>query len=109
MHRLENGSGIADIEAILMDIETKQVPVIGRRGGRQRHAGDPRPQALQPEREPAALETGVAGEEDAAVAIDLVERHDSQTFHGALPPTHSSSNWILSRKVSIGSQKPACL
>jgi len=31
------------------------------------------------------------------------------TFHGALPLLHNSSRCILSRRVSIGCQKPECL
>jgi hypothetical protein len=31
-----------------------------------------------------------------------------QTFHGALPASHNPSSTALSRKVSIGCQKPRC-
>src|SRR5260370_40591981 len=72
----------------------------------QRKPGHPRAQPMQPQREPAALETGVPGQEDAAPTPEL--RCHDQTFHGAAPLAQSSSSCRLSRSVSIGRQKPWC-
>jgi len=76
-----------------------------RRGVRcQRKTGDLRAHRLQPQRNPAAFETGMTRQKDA-LTLPKCAVH-SHTFHGALPDCQSSSKWILSRSVSIGCQKP---
>ena len=62
--------------------------------GRQRQTGNPGPHLGQPQRQPAAFETGMARYQHAAsapepFAIGLV-RHCYHTFHGA-PSDHSFS------------------
>ena len=66
-----------------------------------------RAQALQPQRQPASLEAGVAGEKDFFPTPEF--RFHVQTFQGALPELHKASRWFLSRSVSIGCQKPSCV
>ena len=58
-------------------------------GGGQGVACDLRSHLLQPERQPASLEAGVAGQEDAFAAPEL--RIHAHTFQGAWPVLHSSS------------------
>ncbi|MCY1418488.1 hypothetical protein D9M71_340490 [compost metagenome] len=67
--------------------------------------GDLGTQALQPKRQPAALETGVAGDQDALAGPE--RRAQAHCFHGASPLLHNCSRWFLSRRVSIGCQKPS--
>ena len=58
---------------------------------------------LEPEAQPSAFETRVAGDEDALAGPGAgVHQH----FHGA-PCCHNSSRWRRSRSVSIGCQKPS--
>ncbi len=79
-----------------------------RRQGDARHH---RAQSMKHEREPCALETGMAREQDALATPKARTGRSrySQTFHGAFPETQSSSNAFLSRWVSIGCQKPSML
>jgi hypothetical protein len=58
--------------------------------------------------EPRAEEAGRAGDEDAppGPAAERALRAHAHTFHGARPEAHSSSSRRLSRRVSIGCQKP---
>ncbi len=77
------------------------------RGG-EREPGDVGAEPLQPERQPRALEAGVAGEEDALAAPECRAAGAAhQRFQGARPDCHSSSSRFLSRSVSIGCQKPS--
>ena len=76
------------------------------RGWFQRIAHHFRPQRLQPEADPAALEAGVACNKNAPAAPERgIHGH---IFQGALPLVHMSSSCTLSRKVSMGCQKPGC-
>ncbi len=61
--------------------------------------------ALQPQAEPTALEAGMTRDEDAAPPP---ESRAHQVFHGASPRCQRSSSMILSRRLSIGRQKPVC-
>src|SRR4029453_5074851 len=71
--------------------------------GRLGESGDRGAQLLQPQAEPGALEAGVAGPEDAAVAPEA----QAQTFQGGDAPVQSSSSKRRSRMVSMGCQKPS--
>jgi len=64
-----------------------------------------RTESLQPKAEPTSLESSMPGEEDATSGPELVHDH---FFQGALPVSQSSSSISLSRRVSIGCQKPSC-
>ena len=78
--------------------------------GREREAGDVGAEPLEPQRRPAALEAGVAGEQHPAAAPELgagQRRVHAHIFHGARPEAQWLSSWFLSRNVSIGCQKPA--
>src|SRR5450756_3067261 len=73
-----------------------------------------RPQQKQPLRQPGTLEPCEPRDEDAPVGLVAVEqlihsrlRH-FQTFQGACPSDHSVSSKFLSRRVSMGCQKPSC-
>lgn len=57
-------------------------------------------------REPRALEARVPREKDVPARTEVA--HFSHTFHGALPSTQSASRNVLSRRVSMGCQKPWC-
>src|SRR5436305_1522341 len=72
----------------------------------QRIASDFRAHGLQPQAQPAALETGVTGDEYTPPSPKVGSTH--QFLHGGVPDCHSSSSRILSRSVSIGCQKPVC-
>ena len=74
---------------------------IGLGGGVKRISSNLRSPAGKPEREPAALESRVAGQEDPSPLPRIYH-----VFHGALPLAQSSSSLCLSRSVSIGCQKP---
>jgi ATP-dependent helicase IRC3 len=67
-----------------------------------RHA---RAHRLEPEREPAALEAGVPGQEDAAAAPEGALY--SHSFQGGVPDSHSSCRWRMSRTVSTAYQNPS--
>ena len=71
-------------------------------GRGKREAGDVGAELVQPQRQPAALEAGMTGDQHAAAAPGIAFH---QHFHGA-PLAHNSSRWTLSRSVSIGCQKP---
>jgi len=74
---------------------------------RQGEAGDLRAELQQPQGQPAALEAGVAREQNAPPTPEgRIRGH--QRFQGALPFSHSSSRCTRSRRVSIGCQKPWC-
>ena len=81
---------------------------LGRR--RQRIAMHFRAHVGQPQAQPAALEAGVAGHEDALAAPEfpLVGHAHGQVFQGALPEVQRSSSRFFSRSVSIGCQNPSC-
>ena len=85
----------------------KQVGVAVRR---QAHAAHLRAHLAQPQRQPAALEAGVAGEQHPLARPepggDACVGHQFHTFQGARPAAQSSSSFWRSRKVSIGCQKP---
>ena len=83
---------------------------IGLSGGRQRHAGHLRAQALQPQGQPGTFEAGVAGDQHAFAAPEVgIRAHRGyQHFQGARPDCHRSSSRFFSRSVSIGCQKPVC-
>ena len=77
--------------------------------GRQGEAGCPRAEPPQPQRGPGALEAGVAGQQHAAAAPEIgrgERRAHAHVFHGARPDAQCASSRFLSRKVSIGCQKP---
>src|SRR4030095_12497355 len=76
---------------------------MGGGGGRRGEADDLAAERLQPQAEPGALEAGVAGDEDAAVAPEA----QAQPFQGGDAPAHSSSSARRSRMVSMGCQKPS--
>src|SRR5690606_34253054 len=79
---------------------------LGRADGfRQRVSRGHGAQFLQPQREPGPLETRVSGQEDLASVPEFRCHH---VFQGALPRLHNSSRCCLSRRVSIGCQKPSC-
>ena len=71
--------------------------------------GDLRAKFPQPQHQPRALESGVASDQHASTRIDVAEQTQGHTFQGALPDCQSSSSLVLSRKVSIGCQKPRCV
>src|SRR5438105_248224 len=71
------------------------------RVGRQRESVDRSAQLAQPEREPAALEARVSGEQDPLPAVRAYH-----VFQGAWPLFHASLSMPYSRAVSIGCQKP---
>ncbi len=73
--------------------------------GDQSQPGHRGPEPRQPVGKPAALEAGVAGDQNPLAAPER-GRRIHQTFHGALPDCHSVSSITLSRRVSIGCQKP---
>lgn len=63
---------------------------IGRR--RQRQTRDLGPELMQPERQPATLEAGMAGDEDTpSLPAGRPDRAAHQTFHGASSRLHRSS------------------
>ncbi len=81
--------------------------------GRERVAVDVGAQVAQPQRQPAPLEPGVAGEEDPLAGVGAGEvlaggcgHH--QVFQGAFPLAHRSFSSVYSRSVSMGCQKPVC-
>src|SRR5438034_11843845 len=59
----------------------------------------------QPKRQPATLKPGMPGKKNP-LAFPKAGIH-YHTFQGALPEAHSSSRWFLSRRVSMGCQKPS--
>ena len=77
---------------------------------RQAHAAHLGAHLAQPQRQPAALEAGVAGEQHPRACPepggDACAGHQFHTFQGARPAPQSSSSFWRSRKVSIGCQKP---
>ena len=78
-----------------------------RRGRRlERIARDLGAERAEPQRQPRALEAGMAGDEDAPALPESGRAH--HVFHGARPVLHASSRVILSRIESIGCQKPGC-
>ena len=89
-HAVEVGhvENVADmgIDHILDARDLKQ-----RRHGRDidRIAGDLRAQPVQPERQPASLEAGMAGDQDLASAI-IALKHAQPTAQGALSADHRS-------------------
>ena len=100
--------GIANVETAIFSVELQQIPMV-RVGCRiQCDAGNRCAQLLQPKREPTTLETGVARKQYSPAPVDTVEQSHSQDFQGALPDDQRSSNWFLSRRVSMGCQKPRC-
>ncbi len=99
----------------------------GRCRRRQRVAGDVGAERLEPEGEPAALEAGMTGHEDATTAPERRDRgHQTaarvqnrrlarsfgtgrqrrQTSQGGAPLASSASSCCLSLKVSIAFQNP---
>jgi hypothetical protein len=72
-------------------------------------AVDARAHGLEPQREPAALEAGVAGKEHTTPApesgVDAAFVYHER--HGARPEAHSCSSSLRSRRVSIGCQNPS--
>ena len=74
----------------------------------QREPGNLSPERVQPQAQPAALESGVAGYQHPTSTVGVSEACQFQHFHGALPLLQSSSSRFLSRSVSIGCQKPEC-
>src|SRR5450830_831314 len=62
---------------------------------------------LQPQRKPASLKTGMPGQKNSPSTPKI--RVHVQTFQGAPPRIQRSSSKFLSRKVSMGCQKPSCL
>ena len=85
---------------------------IGRRG--EGVAVNLGPEAGEGQAEPAAHETGVAGDEYPPAGPEAViyadSRHSSvrQVYQGASPLSHSSFRSSISRGVSMHCQKPGC-
>ena len=91
--RREVANVAANVANTLGDVADREEIRIGRR--RERIARDVGAELRQPERQPAALEAGVPGDEHALAAIrtaevdaHVVER--SQTTHGDRPVAHIS-------------------
>ena len=84
----EVGDAMVHAIADVGDVEQR------RRGQRcQRNAAYRCAHRLQPQRQPAPLEAGVAGQQDASALPErgLGPGIHAQVFHGALPEAHSSS------------------
>ena len=81
---------IADVGEMMVLAAPGAKQVIKRRLGlgRAGNARHLRPQAFQPQTEPATLEAGMTGDEDAAAGP---ESGHVQTFQGAAPAFHISS------------------
>ena len=105
--RLQFG-GVTDITNdaghAIADLGNFEQARTGRRSQRITH--HVRTHRLQPQRYPAPLEAGVPGQQHALAIPEC--RIQDHTFHGAWPDCHNSSRRILSRRVSIGCQKPWC-
>ena len=78
---------------------------VGFRFGLQGVGPHLRPQLLQPQQQPAALEAGVTGEQHPPTSPERGIQHH-HTFQGAFASAQSSSRCTRSRSVSIGCQKP---
>ena len=75
--------------------------------GRQSNARDLATHHLEPSNHPATFKTGVPGNENASAFVKGLEgRGHDQTFQGASPVAQRFSRYDLSRKVSMGCQKP---
>src|SRR6185437_12560869 len=73
----------------------------------ERVSEDLRALPAQPEAQPRALESGMTGDQNASAAPGICGCHHS--FQGAPLSRQSSSRSRMSRNVSMGCQKPACL
>ena len=115
-HRAAQGVGVANVGDLAVaeaadvgSVEQVMVPL-----RRQRVAGYPGAHLRQPECQPAALEAGMAGQQDALAGPEgrvdaaVAEPRHYQTRQGASPRSHIASSARFSRSVSIGCQKPSC-
>ena len=104
-----NPGGIPQIldRAIAAFGDTGQIVKIRAGFRRQGERGDLRSEAVQPERQPGALEPGLAGHKNPLGAPETGIGGGHHTFHGASPLRHSDSRSWESRRVSIGCQNPS--
>ena len=118
-HKRSQGVGVTDVDAAVLQlasqIQGSQIEGIEEAGagvGGEGHAGDAGTKLEQPQRQPAALEAGVAGEQHAPAGPEGRVRaatragHQLQSFQGAWPLSQRSSRRLRSRRVSIDCQKP---
>ncbi len=80
---------------------------LGSVGRVERVSEDLRALLAQPEAQPGALKSGMTGDQDAPPTPGICGRHHS--FQGAQLSRQSCSRRRMSRSVSMGCQKPACL
>src|SRR6185312_145221 len=106
--RFARGDLVADVATAIVEHfrDARRFEEARLRGRLERVAAHLRTEAREPERKPASLEAGMAGDEDALVPPrGRVDAHHA--FQGARPLDHSSSRTFLSRSVSIGCQNPS--
>ncbi len=101
--------GIGDVPENRPIVEGQALEMVGIGGDRVGVARHLRPQAGEPERQPGALEPGIAGDEDPFARIGRAQTlgRNHHIFHGAVPLSHIPLSCLNSRIVSIGSQKPS--
>ena len=90
-----------------MPVATSHLKRLGWVGGARAKPVTAAPNCCKPQGQPTAFETGVAGWENALARPEY--RVHCHTFQEPDPLAHSSSKRTLSRKVSMGCQKPSCV
>ena len=105
-HRV-HGGGVAQVHPMVGHIAKLQRSPVRRLPFRVKR--QPRhlcAEGAQPQHQPRTFEARVPSDEHAPPSVQIAKGGHAQTFQGARPLCQSSSNLFLSRKVSMGRQKP---